>query len=53
MLIRLTCPGELPTVAVLVPSFREPQELVLRCLRGALDLAYPKLQVWLLDGSHA
>ncbi|MFM7169890.1 MAG: glycosyltransferase [Cyanobium sp.] len=49
---RLTCPGDLSTVAVLVPTFGEPQELVLRCLRGALALDYPKLEVWLLDDSH-
>ena len=48
-----TSPDDLPLVAVLVPSYGEPLEVIARSLRGCLALDYPssRLQVWLLDDS--
>ena len=48
---RLAHPERVPEVAVLVPSWGEPPELIERCLRGCLALDYPKFAVWLLDDS--
>lgn len=48
---RLACPERLPSVAVLVPSYGEPPDLIARCLRGCLALDHPRLEVWLLDDS--
>jgi cellulose synthase (UDP-forming) len=49
---RMACqPRQVPSVDVLVPSCGEPTELIERCLRGCLALAYSRHQVWLLDDS--
>ncbi|MFN9055856.1 MAG: glycosyltransferase [Cyanobacteriota bacterium] len=48
---RSACPERLPSVAVLVPSYGDPPELIARCLRGCLALDHPRLEVWLLDDS--
>jgi cellulose synthase (UDP-forming) len=42
-------PEALPAVDVLVPSCGEPLELLERTLSACMDLAYPRLTVWLLD----
>lgn len=44
-------PERLPSVAVLMPSWGEPLELIGRGLRGCLAMDYPNHQVWLLDDS--
>jgi len=49
---RQASPERLLSVAVLVPTFGEPLDLIARCLRGALALDYPRHEVWLLDDSQ-